>query len=91
MIFVWVVFGLVAGLLTKWLLIPQSAEGTAGTMLLGMTGALIGGIYAQGFGWQLDSNPEDLVLVMLGAMLALVIYWQLVETEDVGIEMIDHH
>lgn len=90
MIFVWVVLGLIAGLLTRWLLLQQSSEGTAGTMLLGMTGALIGGVFAQGFGWQ-DSNPEDLVLVMLGAMLALVIYWQLVETEDVGNEMVNHH
>ena len=41
---------------------------------------------------QVVADPaEDLVLVMLGAMLALVIYWQLVETEDVGIGMIDHH
>ena len=91
MIIVWVVLGLVAGMLTKWLLIPRSSEGTAGTMLLGMAGALIGGVFAHGFGWQQDSHPEDLVLVMLGAMLALVIYWQLVETEDVGIGMIDHH
>ena len=89
MIIIWVVFGLVAGLLAKWLLIPQSPEGTAGTMLLGMAGALIGGVFAQGFGWQQNSNPEDLVLVMFGAMLALVIYWQLVETEDVGIEWVN--
>ena len=90
MIFVWVVLGLIAGLLTRWLLLQQSSEGTAGALLLGMTGALIGGLFAQGFGWK-DSTPEDLVLVMLGAMLALVIYWQLVETEDVGMEMIHHH
>jgi len=91
MIILWVVLGLIAGILTKWLLIPESSEGTAGTMLLGMTGALVGGVFAHGFGWQQNSNPEDLVLVMLGAMLALVIYWQLVETKDVGIGMIDHH
>ena len=91
MIIIWVVFGLIAGLLAKWLLLPQSQEGTAGTMLLGMTTALMGGVFAQGFGWQQDSNPEDFVLVMLGAMLALVIYWQLVETEEVGIEWVNHH
>ena len=85
------IFGLVAGLLAKWLLIPQSSEGAAGTMLLGMAGALIGGVLVQGFGWQQDRNPEDFVLVIFGAMLALVIYWQLVETEDVGIEMVNHH
>ena len=91
MIIVWVVLGLIAGILTKWLLIPESSEGTVVTMLLGMAGALIGGVFAQGFGWQQESTPEDLVWVMLGAMLALVIYWQLVETEDVGIELVNHH
>ena len=90
MIFVWMFLGLIAGLLTKWLLLQQSSEGIVGTMLLGMTGAMIGGLFAQGFGWQ-DSNPEDLVLVMLGAMLALVIYWQLVETEELHTEMVHHH
>jgi len=91
MIIIWVVLGLIAGILTKWLLIPQSREGAAGTMLLGMTGALIGGVFAHGFGWHQDSNPEDLVLVMLGAMLALVVYWQLIETQDVGINLVNHH
>ena len=46
MIIIWVVFGLIAGLLAKWLLFPQSREGTAGTMLLEMTTALMGGVIA---------------------------------------------
>ena len=79
MVVIWIVFGLIAGMLAKWLLLPETKECTSGAILLGMTGALIGGLFSHGFGWHPGSHPEDLMLVMLGTMLALVVYGQLVE------------
>jgi outer membrane protein OmpA-like peptidoglycan-associated protein/uncharacterized membrane protein YeaQ/YmgE (transglycosylase-associated protein family) len=78
----WVIFGLIAGAVAKFLMPGKDPGGVIITMLLGLAGALVGGFIgnAVGFGWV--SSPEgrslldwrNLLLAIAGAFLLLLAY-----------------
>jgi uncharacterized membrane protein YeaQ/YmgE (transglycosylase-associated protein family) len=73
----WVVLGLIAGLLARFILPGKGPEGIVVTILLGIAGALVGGY----LGTRLF-NIEDITgldirsiaLAVAGALLLLVVY-----------------
>ena len=71
----WIVFGLLAGFVAS-MLINKSGEGLIGDILLGIVGAVVGGLIAQMLGWQgiLVFNPPSFMIAVGGAVLVLIVY-----------------
>jgi outer membrane protein OmpA-like peptidoglycan-associated protein/uncharacterized membrane protein YeaQ/YmgE (transglycosylase-associated protein family) len=82
-IVMWIVFGLIAGAIAKFLMPGKDPGGIITTILLGIAGALVGGFIgnAFGFGWAQDAEGRsllfdwrNLVLAIGGAFLLLLAY-----------------
>jgi uncharacterized membrane protein YeaQ/YmgE (transglycosylase-associated protein family) len=76
-ILVWVVLGLIAGLLARFLLPGKGPEGLIVTIVLGIAGALVGGFLGSRLFGIEDVTGLDLhsiALAVAGAILLLVIY-----------------
>lgn len=72
----WIVFGLLAGILAKWLMPGRDGGGIIMTMLLGIAGAFVGGwIGTQlGFGSVTGFNLGSFFTAIIGALALLFIY-----------------
>jgi uncharacterized membrane protein YeaQ/YmgE (transglycosylase-associated protein family) len=61
----WVIFGLIVGLIARFLMASRHTGGMLATILLGIGGAIIGGIIGRfifGFGFRTGNSPEDFTL-----------------------------
>ena len=72
----WIVFGLLAGILAKWLMPGRDGGGIIMTMLLGIAGAFVGGwIGTQlGFGSVTGFNLGSFFTAIIGALVLLFLY-----------------
>jgi uncharacterized membrane protein YeaQ/YmgE (transglycosylase-associated protein family) len=75
-ILLWIVFGLIVGLLAKFILPGRDPGGIIVTVLLGIAGAVVGGFIASavGFGGMSGFDVRSLLIAIGGAMLLLVGY-----------------
>lgn len=75
-IITWVVFGLIAGLIAKFLMPGNDPGGFFVTILIGIVGAVVGGFIATslGYGGVDGFNFGSLVVAVLGAILLLLGY-----------------
>lgn len=55
----WIVLGLVAGALARWILPGQEKGGWVSALILGIVGALVGGWIARKFGYLPPADPGD--------------------------------
>jgi uncharacterized membrane protein YeaQ/YmgE (transglycosylase-associated protein family) len=71
----WIVMGLIAGAVGKFLLPGKDPGGCITTILIGIAGALIGGFVATylGFGGVSGFDVRSLVVATLGATLLLMV------------------
>ena len=71
----WIVAGLIAGLVSRWVRVGGEPGGCFGSVLLGIVGALAGGALATvlGFGGLVGFDWRGLVTALLGALLALLL------------------
>ena len=78
-IFSWIVLGLIAGVLAKWIMPGEEDIGFIVTILLGVAGAFVGGFVGSllGLGGVTDLNIETIVSATAGAFLLLFVYRQL--------------
>lgn len=72
----WVLFGLVAGIVAKFLMPGKDPGGCIITSLIGIAGALLGGFIATalGFGGVAAWDLRSFVIAVLGAILLLALY-----------------
>ena len=72
----WIVFGLIIGIIARFLMPGRDPMGIILTCFLGITGALLGGYVATsfGFGNMQESSIGSLVIAIVGAMVLLAIY-----------------
>ena len=68
----WIILGLIAGALAKWLMPGKDGGGWIATMLLGIAGAFVGGIL--GFGGATGVNIGSIITATLGAFILLFVY-----------------
>jgi uncharacterized membrane protein YeaQ/YmgE (transglycosylase-associated protein family) len=74
----WIILGLVAGILAKWIMPGKDGGGMIVTILLGIAGAFVGGWVGSFFGLGSTDgfNIGSIVTATVGALLLLVIYRQ---------------
>lgn len=77
----WIIFGLIAGLLARWLMPGKDPGGCIVTVLLGIAGAVVGGFVARLLGLATttvtlgDRNfLVQLAFAVMGAIIILAIY-----------------
>jgi uncharacterized membrane protein YeaQ/YmgE (transglycosylase-associated protein family) len=68
----WILFGLVVGILGKLLLPTSNPGGFILTILLGITGALLGGFLRHWLG--LSGEPAGVLLAIVGALILLPLF-----------------
>lgn len=75
-ILAWIVFGLIAGALAKWIMPGDDPGGCVITTGIGIAGAVIGGFIgtALGFGAVSGFDFRSMLIAVLGAVLLLWIY-----------------
>jgi uncharacterized membrane protein YeaQ/YmgE (transglycosylase-associated protein family) len=87
-IFLWIVFGLIAGVVAKFIgkgSQPVDPAGLVGTGVLGIVGAVVGGYLSSLlFGWDVNAfSIPGLVVAVVGALLVLFLYHLLMGTRRV--------
>lgn len=72
-ILAWIIFGLIAGAIAKWIMPGNDPGGWIVTILIGIVGALIGGFIgtAIGLGGISGFNLGSLLLAILGSLILL--------------------
>jgi uncharacterized membrane protein YeaQ/YmgE (transglycosylase-associated protein family) len=70
----WAVFGLVVGLIARFLFPGRQPMGLLGTMVLGIAGSLLGGLISWGIGFHPEEGPfrgAGWILSIVGAILVV--------------------
>jgi uncharacterized membrane protein YeaQ/YmgE (transglycosylase-associated protein family) len=73
----WIVFGLIVGVIAKLLMPGRDPGGFIITMLLGIAGAVTGGMIGRTLGWYGPNEGAGFLMSLLGAVLLLVLYRKL--------------
>ncbi len=68
------VFGLIVGVVAKFLLPGHDPGGLLVTALIGMVGGWLGGVLGRALGWYGDGHPAGFVMSVVGAMALLLAY-----------------
>lgn len=70
----WIIFGLIVGIIGKFLMPGRDPGGIVVTILLGIGGALLGGWIGQAMGLYSEGEPAGFVMAVLGAIVLLFLY-----------------
>jgi uncharacterized membrane protein YeaQ/YmgE (transglycosylase-associated protein family) len=70
----WIIFGLVVGVVAKFLMPGRDPGGFIITILLGIVGALVGGMLGRAVGWYGPNEGAGFLMALLGSILLLVLY-----------------
>jgi uncharacterized membrane protein YeaQ/YmgE (transglycosylase-associated protein family) len=75
----WIVFGLIAGALAKFLMPGEDPGGCVITIIIGVVGALLGGYLATmlGYGGISGFDFRSFVIAVIGSILLLII-WRMI-------------
>lgn len=74
-IIVWLVIGLIAGAIARFLVPGRDSMGWLGTLVLGLIGSLIGGFVGDALtSGDQDFSPAGLIGSIIGAIIALIVY-----------------
>ena len=73
-ILTWIVFGLIVGALAKLVMPGRDPGGIIVTMLLGIAGAVVGGMIGRGMGLYETNQTAGFFMSFLGAVVLLFVY-----------------
>jgi uncharacterized membrane protein YeaQ/YmgE (transglycosylase-associated protein family) len=75
-ILLWVVFGLIAGAIAKYLMAGNAPGGIVGTIILGIIGAVVGGFLGTllGFGDISGFDLRSMALAVGGGLVVLLVF-----------------
>jgi uncharacterized membrane protein YeaQ/YmgE (transglycosylase-associated protein family) len=77
-IILWIVFGLVVGIIAKLLMPGRDPGGFIITALLGIAGALVGGFVGRAMGFYGTNQGAGWIMSILGAVILLALYRMMV-------------
>jgi uncharacterized membrane protein YeaQ/YmgE (transglycosylase-associated protein family) len=67
-------FGLVVGIIGKFLMPGRDPGGIIITIILGIAGALLGGFLGRAFGIYQEGEPAGFIMAIIGAVILLGLY-----------------
>jgi uncharacterized membrane protein YeaQ/YmgE (transglycosylase-associated protein family) len=67
------IFGLIIGLIARWLMPGPNPHGVIMTSIVGMVGAWLGGVIGRGLGWYKEGQAAGWLMAIAGAVLVLAI------------------
>ena len=67
----WILFGLIVGIVAKFLMPGRDPGGFFITVLLGIVGSLVGGFLGRLVGWYGDGDPVGFVMAVVGSIVLL--------------------
>ena len=70
----WILFGLVVGVVAKFLMPGRDPGGFVLTAFLGMLGAVLGGLGGRAIGWYGDGDPVGFLVAVIGSIIVLTVY-----------------
>jgi uncharacterized membrane protein YeaQ/YmgE (transglycosylase-associated protein family) len=73
-ILLWIVFGLVVGIVAKLIMPGQDPGGIVLTIVLGIVGALLGGWVGRALGFYREGEAAGFIMAVVGAIVVLAIY-----------------
>ena len=73
-ILTWIIFGLIAGAIAKFIMPGAQGGGWLITIILGIVGAFVGGFIGSALGWG-DVNAFDFRSMLLAIGGALIVLW----------------
>ena len=73
-VLIWIVFGLIVGIVAKFLMPGADPGGMVLTIVLGIVGALLGGWIGRALGLYQTGQPAGFIMAVLGAIVVLAIY-----------------
>jgi uncharacterized membrane protein YeaQ/YmgE (transglycosylase-associated protein family) len=73
----WIIFGLIVGAVAKLVMPGRDPGGIIITMLLGIAGAVMGGLIGRALGLYGPNDPAGFIMSIVGALLLLFLYRRL--------------
>ena len=70
----WIIFGLIVGIVGKFLMPGRDPGGFIVTILLGIAGALLGGFVGRALGFYQEGEPAGFIMAVIGSIILLAIY-----------------
>ena len=70
----WILFGLIVGVVAKFLMPGRDPGGFIVTILLGIAGALVAGFLGRALGWYGEGDAAGFLMSIVGAILLLAVY-----------------
>lgn len=73
-IIAWILFGLVVGIVAKFLMPGRDPGGFIITAVLGIVGAVLGGFIGQSLGFYREGEPAGFLMAVAGSVILLLLY-----------------
>lgn len=73
-ILTWIIFGLIVGVIAKFLMPGRDPGGIIVTILIGIAGSLLGGWLGRALGLYSPGQPAGWIMSIVGALVLLMIY-----------------
>jgi uncharacterized membrane protein YeaQ/YmgE (transglycosylase-associated protein family) len=70
----WIFFGLIVGIVAKFLTPGRDPGGFIVTILIGIAGALIGGFVGRAIGLYREGDPVGFLMAVVGSIILLLLY-----------------
>jgi len=70
----WIFFGLIVGVVAKFLMPGRDPGGFILTIIIGIVGALLGGFIGQTLGFYRQGEPVGFVMAVVGSIILLLLY-----------------
>jgi uncharacterized membrane protein YeaQ/YmgE (transglycosylase-associated protein family) len=70
----WIFFGLIVGIVAKFLTPGRDPGGFIVTILIGIVGALVGGFLGRVMGLYNENDPVGFVMAVVGSIVLLLLY-----------------
>jgi uncharacterized membrane protein YeaQ/YmgE (transglycosylase-associated protein family) len=73
-ILLWIAFGLIVGIVAKFVMPGRDPGGMVVTIVLGIVGAMLGGWIGRALGMYQVGQPVGFIMAVIGAVVILAIY-----------------